>query len=83
MLSRILNAGRIKNTANANVLALEDYLLATWEAAMPYCIDRENFHTKGTESLEGLHDGEAFSSHFKIDPINRHIYNFCVIMGPK
>lgn len=59
---------RIKNIANTNVICLGDKLLALWEAAQPYCLDKNTLETIGLDNLNGvLKSGDSFSAHPRFD----------------
>jgi carotenoid cleavage dioxygenase-like enzyme len=70
-----------KNSANTSVLAFPDKLLALWEGGYPHGLDPETLETFGTDDLEGLSKGDAFSAHPKIEPLTGEIYNFGVVGG--
>jgi carotenoid cleavage dioxygenase-like enzyme len=71
----------VKNSANTNVLALPNQLLALWEAGKPYALDLQNLDTKGEENLSGLTDGLSYSAHYKRDPQTGEIFNFGITPG--
>ncbi|MEC4816004.1 MAG: carotenoid oxygenase family protein [Scytonema sp. PMC 1069.18] len=70
-----------KNSANTNVLALPDKLLALWEGGKPYALDLQSLDTWGEENLSGLTDGLTYSAHYKRDPQTGEIFNFGITPG--
>ena len=71
----LIKRGSIKNSANTSVLALEDRLLALWEAGRPYGLNLETLETLGEESLGWLKEGQPFSAHPLRDPVSGEIYS--------
>jgi carotenoid cleavage dioxygenase-like enzyme len=71
----------IKNSANTNVLALPDKLLALWEGGKPHALDLQNLTTWGEDNLNGLTDGLTYSAHYKRNPHTGEIFNFGVTVG--
>lgn len=71
----LLKGGSVKNSANTSVLALEDKLLALWEAGNPYGLDLETLETFGEESLGWLKKNQSFSAHPLRDPASGEIYS--------
>lgn len=71
----LLNGGSVKNSANTSVLALEDKLLALWEAGRPYGLDLETLETFGEETLGWLGKRQSFSAHPLQDPVSGEIYS--------
>lgn len=63
------------NPANINILPLGEELLALWEAAQPYRVDRHTLKTKGIQQWPSLNKDIPFSAHPKIDADGR-IWNF-------
>ncbi|MBE9061728.1 carotenoid oxygenase family protein [cf. Phormidesmis sp. LEGE 11477] len=74
----LFNGTTIKNSANTSVLALEDKLLALWEAGNPHSLDLETLETIGMESLGWLKPTQPFSAHPLRDPISGEIYSIGV-----
>ncbi|MGF1577317.1 MAG: carotenoid oxygenase family protein [Cyanophyceae cyanobacterium] len=72
----------VKNAANTSVLALNDRLLALWEAGSPHQLDLETLDTVGLADLGGtLPEGQPYSAHPKRDPHTGEIFNFGVQIG--
>lgn len=65
----------IKNSANTSVLALEDKLLALWEAGRPHELNLETLETLGEASLGWLEESQPFSAHPLRDPVSGEIYS--------
>ncbi|EDX86898.1 Retinal pigment epithelial membrane protein [Synechococcus sp. PCC 7335] len=74
----LFNGTAIKNSANTSVFALEDKLLALWEAGNPHSLDLETLETIGLESLGWLKTAQPFSAHPLRDPISGEIYSIGV-----
>ena len=74
----LLKGGSVKNSANTSVLALEDKLLALWEAGNPHSLDLETLETFGEESLGWLKKNQSFSAHPLRDPLSGEIYSIGV-----
>ncbi len=74
----LFNGTTIKNSANTSVFALEDKLLALWEAGNPHCLDLETLETIGIESLGWLKTAQPFSAHPLRDPESGEIYSIGV-----
>ena len=74
----LLKGGSVKNSANTSVLALEDKLLALWEAGNPYGLDLETLETTGEASLGWLEKNQSFSAHPLRDPLSGEIYSIGV-----
>ena len=74
----LLKGGSVKNSANTSVLALEDKLLALWEAGNPHGLDLETLETFGEESLGWLKKTQSFSAHPLRDPLSGEIYSIGV-----
>lgn len=72
---------KIKNSANTSVLALDDRLLALWEAGLPHALDLQTLETKGLDNLGNSTEKSPFSAHPKIDPHTGDIFNFGVTLG--
>ncbi|NJO40379.1 MAG: hypothetical protein HC769_02125 [Cyanobacteria bacterium CRU_2_1] len=70
-----------KNVANTSVLALDDRLLALWEAGHPHCLDLQTLETLGTDALDGLQPKQPYSAHPKRDAQTGEIFNFGVTFG--
>ncbi|WP_013334439.1 carotenoid oxygenase family protein [Gloeothece verrucosa] len=73
----------VKNNANSGVLALDDCLLALWEAGAPYALNPKTLETLGLDKRLGLKEDDPYSTHPKQDPESGDIYNFGVRFGPK
>jgi all-trans-8'-apo-beta-carotenal 15,15'-oxygenase len=80
---------KLKNVGNTNVLHWGDKLLALWEAGEPHRLDPKSLETLGLDHLNGLlRSGEAFASHFHIDPASHWddgrpcLVNFGMQPGP-
>lgn len=74
----LFNGTAIKNSANTSVFALQDRLLALWEAGNPHSLDLETLETIGKDSLGWLKTAQAFSAHPLQDPISGEIYSIGV-----
>ena len=74
----LFNGTTIKNSANTSVFALEDKLLALWEAGNPHSLDLETLETIGVESLGWLKTAQPFSAHPLRDPESGEIYSIGV-----
>ena len=77
-VSGLMNGKSIKNAANTSVLALEDKLLALWEAGNPHSLDLDTLETLGKESLGWLKAAQPFSAHPLTDPVSGEIYSIGV-----
>jgi len=74
----------IKNRANSGLIALEDRLLALWNAGAPYGVNQQDLSTLGIDSNFGSEKAELpYSSNPKIDPDTGKIYNFGIDYGKK
>jgi len=74
----LFNGTTIKNCANTSVLALQDRLLALWEAGNPHSLDLETLETIGVDSLGWLQTAQPFSAHPLRDPKSGEIYSIGV-----
>ncbi len=74
----LFNGTTIKNSANTAVFALEDKLLALWEAGNPHSLNLETLETIGLESLGWLKTAQPFSAHPLRDPVSGEIYSIGV-----
>ena len=77
-IAGLMSGKSIKNCANTSVLALEDKLLALWEAGNPHSLDLETLETFGKESLGWLKTTQPFSAHPLTDPMSGEIYSIGV-----
>ncbi|BAZ44880.1 carotenoid oxygenase [Chondrocystis sp. NIES-4102] len=74
----------IKNRANSGIIALENRLLALWNAGSPYVVNPNNLATQGIDPNFGTEKAELpYSSSPKIDPETGRIYNFGIEYGTK
>lgn len=77
-VSGLMTGKSIKNAANTSVLALDDKLLALWEAGNPHSLDLETLETLGQASLGWLKAAQPFSAHPLKDPLSGEIYSIGV-----
>ncbi|MFK8185801.1 MAG: carotenoid oxygenase family protein [Phormidesmis sp.] len=77
-IAGLMTGKSIKNAANTSVLALEDKLLALWEAGNPHSLDLNTLETFGKASLGWLKPAQPFSAHPLKDPISGEIYSIGV-----
>lgn len=73
----------VKNTANTSVIALDDRLLALWEAGNPHALDLHTLKTIGVDNLGTLEPSWGYSAHPKQDFQTGELFNFGVIPGLK
>ena len=73
----------LKNCANTSVLAVQDKLLALWEAGEPHALDFKNLTTLGIDNLGALKKNIAYSAHPKVDAATGEVFNFGIIPGIK
>ena len=74
----------IKNRANSGIIALENRLLALWNAGSPYVVNAQDLSTLGIDPNFGSEKEELpYSSSPKIDPDTGNIYNFGIEYGTK
>lgn len=74
----LFNGTTIKNCANTSVFALENKLLALWEAGNPHALDLQTLETIGIDTLGWLKTAQPFSAHPLRDPISGEIYSIGV-----
>lgn len=77
-LGGLLTGSAIKNSANTSVLALDDRLLALWEAGNPHQLDPASLETVGKTNLGWLGNSQPFSAHPLRDPLSGEIYSIGV-----
>jgi all-trans-8'-apo-beta-carotenal 15,15'-oxygenase len=70
---------RRKNVANTNVLFTEhdQRLYALWEAGRPHQLDPVTLETVEESRIFG----DRYSAHYKIDPKQRRLCNFCIYIS--
>jgi len=59
--------GRVRGTANTNIVVHGGQLLALKEDSPPVAMDPETLHTRGGWDFQGALGGETFTAHPKID----------------
>lgn len=64
------------STANTNVIAFADRLLALKEDSLPYALDPLTLETIGVDDLGGQVTSTAFTAHPKMDPQTEHFLAF-------
>ncbi|MEO1446982.1 MAG: carotenoid oxygenase family protein [Cyanobacteria bacterium J06635_11] len=77
-ITGLIKGTSVKNAANTSVLALENKLLALWEAGNPHSLDLKTLETFGKDSLGWLKGAEPFSAHPLRDPLSGEIYSIGV-----
>jgi carotenoid cleavage dioxygenase-like enzyme len=74
----------IKNRANSGIVALDDRLLALWNAGAPYSVNPQDLSTLGIDPNFGSAKEELpYASSPKTDPDTGYIYNFGIEYGTK
>jgi carotenoid cleavage dioxygenase len=68
--------GRIRSTANTNVVFHGGRLLALKEDSPPVAMDAATLETKGVWTWEGALAGETFTAHPKVDPATGELIAF-------
>lgn len=73
--------GKMKNTANTNVIAWQDRLFALMEGGLPTELSMEDLSTIGETNFDVI--PQSFSAHPHLVPGRNALYNFGLSYGPK